>query len=45
MAQRGLPPQEAKKLMLQAFVAEAFVGAAEEEQLLDAALGALGRLV
>ncbi|MEN9926844.1 MAG: hypothetical protein RL268_2970 [Pseudomonadota bacterium] len=45
MAQRGLPPQEAKKLMLQAFVAEAFVGAAEEEQLLEAALGALGRLV
>ena len=45
MAQRGLPPQEAKKLMLQAFVAEAFVGAAEEEQLLETALGALGRLV
>ena len=45
MAQRGLPPQEAKKLMLQAFVAEAFVGAAEEDELLEAALGALGRLV
>ena len=45
MAQRGLPPEEAKKLMLQAFVAEAFVGAAEEEALLDAALEALGALV
>ena len=45
MAQRGLPPHEAKKLMLQAFVAEAFVGAADEEQLLQGALGALGRLV
>ena len=45
MAQRGLPPQEAKKLMLQAFVAEAFVGAQDEEQLLEGALEALGRLV
>ena len=45
MAQRGLPPAEAKKLMLQAFVAEAFVGAPDEERLLDAALAALGRLV
>jgi len=45
MAQRGLPPGEAKKLMLQAFVAEAFVGAAEEERLIAAALDALGALV
>ncbi len=45
MAQRGLPPAEAKKLMLQAFVAEAFAGAPDEERLLDAALAALGRLV
>lgn len=45
MAQRGLPPEEAKKLMLQAFVAEAFVGAAEEERLLEAALAALEALV
>lgn len=45
MAQRGLPPAEAKKLMLQAFVAEAFTGAADEERLLEAALAALGRLV
>lgn len=33
MAQRGLPPDTAKRLMLQAFVAEAFVGAADEEAL------------
>jgi len=45
MAQRGLPPAEAKKLMLQAFVAEAFAGAPDEERLLEAALAALGRLV
>ncbi len=45
MAQRGLPPAEAKKLMLQAFVAEAFTGAADEKHLLEAALAALGRLV
>lgn len=38
---RGLPPAEAKKLMLQAFIAEAFVGAADEEVLTDAALKAL----
>ena len=45
MASRGLPPAEAKKLMLQAFVAEAFVGAADEEQLLALALEKLGELV
>lgn len=45
MAQRGLPPAEAKKLMLQAFVAEAFTGAVDEERLLETALAALGRLV
>lgn len=45
MAQRGLPPEEAKKLMLQAFVAEAFVGAEDEERLLAAALQALEALV
>ena len=32
LASRGLPPDEAKQLMLQAFVAEAFVGAADEER-------------
>ena len=41
MASRGLPPETAKRLMLQAFVAEAFVGAADEESLLAAALAAL----
>ena len=42
---RGLPPEEAKKLMLQAFVAEAFSGAADEERLLALALERLGELV
>jgi Fe-S cluster assembly protein SufD len=42
---RGLDPAEAKKLMLQAFIAEAFVGADEEERLLAAALARLGDLV
>jgi Fe-S cluster assembly protein SufD len=45
MAQRGLPPELAKQLMLQAFVAEAFVGAAEEESLLATALEALGDML
>jgi Fe-S cluster assembly protein SufD len=45
MAQRGLPPELAKRLMLQAFIAEAFVGAAEEESLLAAALEALGGML
>lgn len=42
---RGLPPAEAKKLMLQAFIAEAFVGAADEDALTEAALNVLGALV
>lgn len=42
---RGLPPAEAKKLMLQAFIAEAFVGAAEEEALTQAAIAALEGLL
>jgi len=42
---RGLPPAEARKLMLQAFVAEAFAGAPEEEWLLALALDKLGELV
>lgn len=41
MAQRGLPPEAAKRLMLQAFVAEAFAGAADEEQLIEQAIAAL----
>lgn len=45
MAQRGLPPETAKRLMLQAFVAEAFVGAADEEALDLAAQAALEALL
>ncbi len=42
---RGLSPEDAKKLMLQAFIAEAFSGAADEERLLALALARLGELV
>ncbi len=42
---RGLPPAEAKKLMLRAFIAEAFVGAADEEALTEAAIAALEGLL
>jgi Fe-S cluster assembly protein SufD len=42
---RGLPPPEARKLMLQAFIAEAFAGAKDEERLLALALERLGELV
>lgn len=45
MAQRGLPPETAKRLMLQAFVAEAFVGAANEEALDAASQAALEALL
>ena len=45
MASRGLPPETAKRLMLQAFVAEAFIGAADEEALLAAALEALEQML
>lgn len=38
---RGLPPAQAKALMLQAFVSEAFVGAADEDALNEAALALL----
>ena len=41
MASRGIPPETAKRLMLQAFVAEAFVGAADEESLAAQAQRAL----
>lgn len=41
---RGLPPVEARKLMLQAFVAGAFDGGASEEELQAAALAKLGAL-
>jgi Fe-S cluster assembly protein SufD len=42
---RGITPAEAKKLMLQAFVAGVFEGAADEEALTEAALAKLGDLV
>lgn len=42
---RGLPPSEAKKLMLHAFIAEAFVGAPEGAALTEAALAALEGLL
>lgn len=42
---RGLPPAEAKRLMLQAFIAEAFAGAPQEDELTAAALAALGALL
>jgi Fe-S cluster assembly protein SufD len=42
---RGIAPADAKKLMLQAFVAGVFEGAADEEMLIDAALSKLGELV
>ena len=42
---RGLPPAEAKKLMLQAFIAEAFTGAPDEDALSEQALAALAGLL
>jgi Fe-S cluster assembly protein SufD len=42
---RGLTPPEAKRLMLQAFIAEAFAGAPEEERLSEAALKRLGAIL
>ncbi len=45
MASRGIVPAQAKRLMLQAFIAEAFVGAADEETLTAAALARLETLV
>ena len=41
LAARGIPPQEAKALMLQAFIAEGFAGAAEEDHLRATAQAAL----
>jgi Fe-S cluster assembly protein SufD len=48
MAARGIPPETARKLLVRAFVADAFVALeddAERERLMDAALGALGDAV
>ncbi len=42
---RGLPPELARQMMLQAFVAEAFSGASDEERLQALALARLGELV
>ncbi|WP_390881084.1 SufD family Fe-S cluster assembly protein [Sphingopyxis jiangsuensis] len=42
---RGMPPGEAKKLMLQAFVAGVFDGADDEVRLQELALAKLGELV
>jgi Fe-S cluster assembly protein SufD len=42
---RGLPPGEAKKLLLQAFVAGVFDGAEDEARLQELALAKLGELV
>lgn len=45
LTSRGLPPADAKRLMLQAFVAEAFTGAPGEEALCAAALARLGAML
>lgn len=45
LASRGLPPAEAKQLLLQAFVAGVFEGAEHEEALTSAALAKLGEMV
>jgi len=45
MAARGLPPELAQKLLVRAFIADAFVALeddSERDKLLDAALEALG---
>lgn len=42
---RGLTPPQAKRLMLQAFIAEAFTGAPDEEALSEAALARLGAIL
>ena len=44
LAARGLPPSEAQTLLLQAFVAEVFEGAAAQNELETAALAALERM-
>ena len=45
MAARGIPPEAARKLLVRAFIADAFVAVTnetEQDKLLDAALAALG---
>jgi Fe-S cluster assembly protein SufD len=48
MASRGIPPEAAKKLLIRAFIADAFAGIADEqlrERMLGVALEALGDAV
>ena len=48
MAARGIPPEAAKKLLVRAFIGDAFVALddeAEQDKMLEAALGALGDAV
>jgi Fe-S cluster assembly protein SufD len=45
LAARGLPPAEAKKLLLQAFIASMFEGAADQDMLTETALNKLGEMV
>ncbi len=44
LAARGIPPEDAQTLLLQAFVSEVFAGVAAQDELEAAALDALGRL-
>ncbi len=44
MAARGLPPELARKLLVRAFVADAFAAHDAPDALLEAALGALGEV-
>ncbi len=44
LAARGIPPEDAQTLLLQAFVSEVFAGAGARDELEAAALDALGRL-
>lgn len=45
LAARGIAPAEAKAMLLQAFIASAFEGAADEDALTKAALAKLGEMV
>ena len=48
MAARGIPPEAAKKLLVRAFIGDAFVALddeAEQDKMLEAALAALGDAV
>jgi Fe-S cluster assembly protein SufD len=45
LAARGIAPPDAKKLLLQAFIAQVFAGAPDEDALTSAALSKLGDIV